>query len=80
MEIMFLYQGTNAVIRPNTNIVTEAPHIAVFRPNLSDTNPEQKEPRAKPGGKVRLDGLHSDLRIGESQDDLDWYVSNLIKV
>ena len=43
------YQGTNAVIRPKTHIITEAPHIAVFRPNLSDTSPEQKEPRAKPG-------------------------------
>ena len=46
---IFVYQGTNAVIRPNTIIVTEAPHIAVLRPNLSDTRPEQKEPRAKPG-------------------------------
>ena len=81
MEIIYLYQGTNAVIKPNTIIVTEAPHIAVLRPNLSDTSPEQKDPRAKPGReKVRLDGLHSDLRIGESQDGLDWYVSNLIKV
>ena len=40
--------GTKAVITPKTNIVTDAPHIAVFRPNLSDTNPEQNDPRAKP--------------------------------
>ena len=63
---MLDYQGTNAVIRPNTNIVTDAPHIAVFRPNLSDTRPEQKEPSAKPGEKLRLNSLHSDFRIGES--------------
>ena len=48
------YQGTNAVMTPNTNIVTDAPHIAVFLPNLSDTRPEQKEPRAKPNhDKIR---------------------------
>ena len=42
------YQGTNAVMTPNTHMVTEAPHIAVLRPNLSETKPEQNEPRANP--------------------------------
>lgn len=43
------YQGTNAVITPKISMVTDAPHIAVLRPNLSDTSPEQNEPRANPG-------------------------------
>ena len=42
------YQGIKLVIRPNTNMVTEAPQTAVLRPNLSDTRPAEKEPRAKP--------------------------------
>ena len=58
---LIVYQGTNAVIRPNTIIVTEAPHIAVLRPNLSDTSPEQKDPRAKPGEKSDLLSLYSYL-------------------
>ena len=32
-------------------VLTEAPQIAVFLPNRSDTRPEQKEPSAKPGKK-----------------------------
>ena len=43
-----IYQGTNAVMIPNTNIVTDAPQTATFRPNLSETSPEQNDPRAKP--------------------------------
>ena len=42
------YHGTTAEMTPKTNIVTDAPQIAVLRPNLSDTRPEQKDPRAKP--------------------------------
>ena len=33
-------------------LLTEAPQIAVFLPNRSETSPEQKEPRAKPGGNI----------------------------
>ena len=43
-----IYQGTNAVMTPNTNIVTDAPQTATLRPNLSETSPEQNVPRAKP--------------------------------
>ena len=50
------YQGTKAVMTPNTSIVTEAPQMAVLRPNLSDTSPEQKEPKAKPR-IIRIDCL-----------------------
>ena len=42
------YQGTNDVMTPNTNMVTELTQMATLRPYLSDTRPEQKEPRAKP--------------------------------
>ena len=47
-----IYQGTNAVITPNTSIVTDEPQIATFRPNLSETSPEQKDPRTNPGTYV----------------------------
>ncbi len=40
------------MIRPKTNMVTEAPQTAVLRPNLSDTRPAEKEPRAKPKIKI----------------------------
>ena len=42
------YQGTKEVIRPKTIMVTELAQMAIFLPYLSDTSPEQKDPRAKP--------------------------------
>ena len=42
------YQGTKEVMTPNTIMVTELAQIATFLPYLSDTSPEQKDPRAKP--------------------------------
>ena len=39
---------------PNTNIVTDDPQIAILRPNLSDTSPEQNDPRTNPSVKISL--------------------------
>ena len=47
-SLVTAYHGTNAVMTPKTHIVTDAPHIAFFRPNLSEIKPEQKEPSANP--------------------------------
>ena len=40
---------------PKISIVTELAQMALLRPNLSETNPEQNEPSAKP--KERFDKI-----------------------
>ena len=54
---------------PNTHMVTEAPHIAVLRPNLSETKPEQNEPRANPV-KYKEEIILSDFPF--TLPDLNW--------
>ena len=50
------------MIRPKTNMVTEAPQTAVLRPNLSETRPAEKEPRAKPKIKVIINETSIDVK------------------
>ena len=50
------------MIRPKTNMVTEAPQTAVLRPNLSETRPAEKEPRAKPKIKVKINEISKDVK------------------
>ena len=46
-KIIF-YHGIKLVMSPKMHMVTLEAQIAVLRPNLSETRPAQKEPRAKP--------------------------------
>ena len=47
-----MYQGTKEVMTPKISIVTELAQMALLRPNLSETNPEQNEPSPCPRGGV----------------------------
>ena len=48
------HQGMKEVITPKIILVTELAQMATFLPYLSDTRPEQKEPRANPVKRIIL--------------------------